>query len=293
MDDFDKTRLMPVRKDTAASAGANADLQAQRLRQHAAPQRRAGTCLLRLLQTDHAATAQPNPVMAAATPLLLTLAALHDHNTPNPGGSFEHLLVRAVHQFDQQAISRGVSSDCANAARYILCTALDEAILATDWAQSCDWSQHSLLQRFHNETHGGERFFSLLEALLLRHTQFADLLQLCHFCLNIGFSGRLLLDRHGHYRKQALCSQICQLLLQQQGESAQRELLLRPPPTVGRLGTEPSSSLPRRHALLALIVCGCMFAGLRLWLDISTARASAAFMQSSALATPTTMAPRP
>jgi len=86
--------------------------------------------------------------MAAATPLLLVLAALHDDTTPKPGAGFEHMLVRAVHQFDQQAISRGVGSDCVNAARYIICTALDEAILAKAWAQSCGWSQHSLLSDF-------------------------------------------------------------------------------------------------------------------------------------------------
>jgi len=288
MEDFDNTRLMPLLTDAQARFDAADAIAAQSraapITPNILPLRRSVTCLLRLLQTDHSATTQPNPVMAAATPLLLVLAALYDDTTPAPGPGFEHLLIRAVHQFDQQAISRGVSSDCVNAARYILCTTLDEAILAKAWAQS--WSQHSLLQRFHNETHGGDRFFQLLENLLQRQTQYADLLQLCHYCLNVGFSGRLQLDRNGQYHKEALCSQICHVLQRHHAAPTLEALLIKAPRSNRHSGTGPLNL--RRHVLVLLLVWCCLFTGLRLWLAVSATSASAGFMLPPKSSMPTT-----
>ena len=48
------------------------------------------------------------------------------------------------------------------AARYALCTTVDEAVVTTPWGNAGDWSQLSLLSSFHNETFGGEKFFLLL-----------------------------------------------------------------------------------------------------------------------------------
>ncbi|NVL25105.1 hypothetical protein F2S68_22585 [Pseudomonas syringae pv. actinidiae] len=60
---------------------------------------------------------------------------------------------------------RAIDNDQLLAARYVLCTVVDEAVLNTSWGSKSDWSKISLLSRFHKETFGGEKFFQLLERL--------------------------------------------------------------------------------------------------------------------------------
>ncbi len=49
--------------------------------------------------------------------------------------------------------------------RYILCTFLDEAVMGTPWGANTCWAEHSMLSRFHNETWGGEKVFTILSRL--------------------------------------------------------------------------------------------------------------------------------
>ena len=51
------------------------------------------------------------------------------------------------------------------AARYVLCTMIDEAAADTPWGGSGVWGRHSLLAMFHNETEGGEKVFQLMARL--------------------------------------------------------------------------------------------------------------------------------
>jgi type VI secretion system protein ImpK len=51
------------------------------------------------------------------------------------------------------------------AARYALCTLIDENAANTPWGRSGAWAQHGLLALFHGETEGGEKFFQVLARL--------------------------------------------------------------------------------------------------------------------------------
>ena len=51
------------------------------------------------------------------------------------------------------------------AARYVLCTLIDEAAAGTPWGGAGAWGRHSLLAMFHNETGGGEKVFQLMARL--------------------------------------------------------------------------------------------------------------------------------
>ena len=58
--------------------------------------------------------------------------------------------------FEFRAVQDGVENSQVMAARYVLCTVVDEAVVTTPWGNESEWSKISLLSSFHNETFGGE-----------------------------------------------------------------------------------------------------------------------------------------
>ena len=76
------------------------------------------------------------------------------------------------------------------AARYVICTFLDETVLRTPWGSEGIWSTQSLLSTFHNETWGGEKFFLILDRMLQEPARNLDILELMYICLSLGFEGR-------------------------------------------------------------------------------------------------------
>ena len=97
--------------------------------------------------------------------------------------------------FETRAQAAGVRAEHVIAARYVLCTLLDEAAASTPWGGSGTWASHSLLVMFHNETWGGEKFFQLLAKLAEDPAANRDLLELMYVCLALGFEGRYRVHR--------------------------------------------------------------------------------------------------
>src|SRR5690606_40799872 len=88
-----------------------------------------------------------------------------------------------------RALQEGVENSQVMATRYVLCTAIDEAVVTTPWGNESEWSQMSLLSSFHNETFGGEKFFQLLERLSRNPVKHLLMLELMYLCLALGFEG--------------------------------------------------------------------------------------------------------
>jgi type VI secretion system protein ImpK len=99
-------------------------------------------------------------------------------------------LVEAVKRFESVARAQGLPNEQVVAARYILCTLLDESASSTPWGGSGAWSSQSLLVHFHNEAWGGEKVFQLLTRLAENPTQHRNLLELVYAALSLGFEGR-------------------------------------------------------------------------------------------------------
>jgi type VI secretion system protein ImpK len=131
-----------------------------------------------------------NPLVQVAAPLLSAaprLRAMVRH--PNPA-ALRATLVDSVQRFESQARALGLPNEQVVAARYVLCTLLDEAASSTPWGGSGAWSGQSLLVHFHNETWGGEKVFQLLTRLAENPTQHRNLLELVYTALSLGFEGR-------------------------------------------------------------------------------------------------------
>lgn len=136
------------------------------------------------------AHASLNPLVQAAAPLLSAaprLRAMVRH--PNPA-ALRVSLVDSVQRFEASARALGLPNEQVVAARYVLCTLLDESASSTPWGGSGAWSEQSLLVHFHNEAWGGEKVFQLLARLAENPQQHRNLLELIYAALSLGFEGR-------------------------------------------------------------------------------------------------------
>ena len=138
-----------------------------------------------------------NPLESAASGLLALLTRLSNSRAhPDPSG-LKNQVTEEIQVFQTQAHARSIDPESIFTARYILCTALDEAVLNTPWGQNSDWAQHSLLSSFHKEVSGGERFFQLLKSLGQNPAKNLHLLELMYLCLALGFEGRYRIVQDG------------------------------------------------------------------------------------------------
>jgi type VI secretion system protein ImpK len=141
-----------------------------------------------------------NPLLRLAVPLLLLSSRLRGQVASADAGSLQAQCVQGIRAFDERARKAGVSADDVIAARYALCTVIDEAVLATPWGSQSAWPQESLLLIFHKERKGGEKFFEILEQLLRDAGHHREVLEVYYACLALGFEGRYALDPRGPAR---------------------------------------------------------------------------------------------
>jgi type VI secretion system protein ImpK len=158
-----------------------------------------------------------NPLVAAAMPLLTaapTMRATAHH--PNPAGLRE-ALADGVRKFETQARAQGLPNEQVIAARYILCTLLDESAASTPWGGAGSWSAQSLLVQFHNETWGGEKVFQLMSKLAENVAGNRNLLELLYVALAFGFEGRYRVMEGGRAQLDSVRERLAQMLRQQRG----------------------------------------------------------------------------
>jgi type VI secretion system protein ImpK len=102
-----------------------------------------------------------------------------------------------IHQFEEQARVSRVPNEVVLAARYVLCAALDEAVLSTPWGNQSEWAQHPLLVALHREAWGGEKFFDMLDRTAKDPSKFIDLMELQYLALAFGFAGKYQVQERG------------------------------------------------------------------------------------------------
>jgi type VI secretion system protein ImpK len=156
-----------------------------------------------------------NPLIAAANPLLGMVPRLRQARHPDPAGLRE-TLAQAVSLFEAKAAAAGVPHEQVVAARYALCTFLDEAAANTPWGEKV-WAQRSLLVQFHNEAWGGEKFFLLLGKLAERPAQQRDLLELFYLILALGFEGRYRVLENGRAQLAGVRERLAQMIARERG----------------------------------------------------------------------------
>jgi len=159
-----------------------------------------------------------NPLVGAANPLLALAVQLRNSPTVADLGRLRETLVRSIRDFESNARSRGVRPEVVVAARYCLCTYLDEVIATTPWGGGGAWANNSLLVTFHNEGWGGEKFYALLKRVTEDPSNNVDLLELMYMCLAFGFQGKYRVLEGGRSQLEELRDRLYLTIRAQRGE---------------------------------------------------------------------------
>lgn len=139
---------------------------------------------------DQAAYDDNNQLIRAAEPLL-TLITQFRHTVEHPNvESLRAQIIEEVKLFERKLGQCNYPMRTIIAARYCLCTAVDEAVLGQTWGTQSVWVQGSLLSIFQKETWGGERFYVILEDALRDIRGNIDFIELIYYLISLGFEGK-------------------------------------------------------------------------------------------------------
>ncbi|MGL4667759.1 MAG: type IVB secretion system protein IcmH/DotU [Saezia sp.] len=103
--------------------------------------------------------------------------------------------------------------------RYCLCSFIDEAVMGTPWGAQSIWAERSLLSTYHNETWGGEKFFTILSRMMLDPEKYRDVLEFMYLCLCLGFKGRYGVQVNSNDELQNIITKLHKTLRQMRGET--------------------------------------------------------------------------
>lgn len=165
----------------------------------------------------------PNALTDAAARLLALIGRLKTIPHHSDVGGLHRQVTQEIQSFDNNARTRGCSPEAVLAARYALCASIDEAVLNTPWGSSSVWSGQSMLSTFHQETGGGEKFFQILERVMMEPAKNIELLELYSICLALGFEGRYRIMDMGRSQLDSLRDELYRTIRTYRGDY-EREL---------------------------------------------------------------------
>lgn len=210
-----------------------------------------------------------NPLVALANKLLALVPQIRSTVQLADPVALRESIAAELRAFETQARGRGIAAERILAARYVLCTVLDEAAATTPWGGGGQWGRHSLLAMFHNETGGGEKVFQLMAKLAQEPTANRDLLELIYAALSVGFEGRYRIEQGGAAQLEAVRDRLAQVVRKARGD-------YKPALAQNWRGT-----LPVKRPLLTWLplwvtaaLCGLLLAGTYLFFSLRLAHQS-------------------
>ncbi|MDI5983661.1 type IVB secretion system protein IcmH/DotU [Halomonas sp. M4R5S39] len=141
-----------------------------------------------------------NPLVEAAMPLLMLCCGLRGTRDHADVAALHAETVRQVQVFEQVSAERGAAQESILAARYALCTFIDEVVMNTPWGANSLWPGRALLLTFHRDSAGGEKVFQMIERVLADRQPRRDLVEFFHVCLALGFQGQYRVTPGGEAR---------------------------------------------------------------------------------------------
>jgi len=156
----------------------------------------------------------PNLLVDAATPLFGLALRVRSLTDCDSIGQIYNQAIEEIKSIEIELGENGFDHAIIMAYRYILCSFLDEAVMGTEWGSSCVWAEHSMLSRFHNETWGGEKVYTILGRLESETQRYRPLLEFIYQCLILGFEGKYRVMENGRVLREQVISGLHDLLYQ-------------------------------------------------------------------------------
>jgi type VI secretion system protein ImpK len=157
----------------------------------------APTAAIASLDQLYSAGGSTNPLLDAAIPLLLLALRLRTTSEVADPGQLQTRIAEQIRAFETRAREAGVQTEDVGAARYAICTLLDECVLNTPWGAHSGWASQPLLILFHREAFGGKKFFDIVERASKEPARYLQLMELLYACLTVGLEGQYRFDAQG------------------------------------------------------------------------------------------------
>lgn len=168
-----------------------------------------------------------NPLVQAASPLLLLTAQMRESTSPVDVTSLRRHVMEEMRGFEDRAQTGGVPHETMLAARYALCAGVDEAVLSTPWGNQSEWAQHPLLIQLHREAWGGEKFFEMLDRIGRDPKRHIDLMELQYLLIAFGFEGKYRVQDRGSEHLTQVQQALYRRIREYRGGATDRALSLR------------------------------------------------------------------
>lgn len=149
-------------------------------------------------------TMSNNPLVDNAGTLLSTCIKLKTSKKNDDINTLRLRCVDLIKAYEQSLRTENVITEDIQSARYCLCSFIDETVLNTPWGGNSVWASESLLSTFHNETFGGEYFYTILESALQNPAEKHQLIELMYLCLTLGFVGKMKVETQGEQKLEDL-----------------------------------------------------------------------------------------
>lgn len=137
-----------------------------------------------------------NPLIEAAKPVFILANSMQQTTSQLSTDSLINKFSLLINNFEENAEKNGAKYDAIQAAKYCLCTFVDELAVRAGWADET-WSKNSLLVSFYDETWGGERFFEIIQNLKQDSDRNINLLEFMYLCLQFGYKGKYQVLNNG------------------------------------------------------------------------------------------------
>jgi type VI secretion system protein ImpK len=216
-----------------------------------------------------------NPLLTAAAPLLALLSQLRatTQHADRPG--LQRQLLGLIGEFEERARASGVSRPQVTAARYLLCTFIDEVIASTPWGADAPPGTRGLLQEFHEDESGAAKVFELLDKLSVDAQAHGPLLELFYVCFALGFEGQYAHKPNGRAELDALSARLFERVRPHAGnDQAARTLSLR---WAGEPRSRPTLTLV--PLWLAVVVGAALVLGALTWMSARLSRQAQPVLQ--------------
>lgn len=119
--------------------------------------------------------------------------------------------------FERRSLRSGISDGEVQSAKYALVALVDETVLLSELPLKDEWLGRPLQMQYFDEFAAGEEFYNKLEALrLVRSPQGADVLEVYHLCMTLGFKGKFG-DARGVERRKVLMESLAHDIAQNRG----------------------------------------------------------------------------
>lgn len=167
-----------------------------------------------------------NALNAAASPLFLLVGRIRNRAQHSDPVQLRESVIAEIRAFEDRALHALIPSQSVKVARYAICATVDDVVLNTPWGGQSIWAQQSMVGTFHKETHGGDRFYDLLDRLKANPAENRDLLEFLYMCLSLGFEGRLRVESRGTEKHLSARQHLARMIRLQRG-AAEPDLALR------------------------------------------------------------------